>query len=153
MSGGLAPAPGAGFDPGSACPCGRGEAYEACCGPLHDGESAPTAERLMRSRYSAFALGLVGYLLESWDATTRPESLELDPSLVWRRLLVESTEAGGPFDGEGFVTFTAIARVRVEAAAHAGATRFAQRERSRFVRSAADGRWRYVDGEALDPDL
>lgn len=142
------------LDAAAPCPCGRGEAYGACCGPLHSGEAAPTAERLMRSRYSAFALGLSEYLLESWDPRTRPDSLELDDDLVWRRLLVESTEAGGPFDREGRVTFTAIAR---------GASgRLVQRERSRFVRSplpggsegseGGDDRWRYVDGEALDPE-
>ena len=99
----------------------------------------------MRSRYSAFALGLAEYLLESWDASTRPASLELDPDLVWRRLLVESTSAGGPFDQEGWVTCTAIARGR--------SGRVMQRERSRFVRVPAsaggDDRWRYADGEEL----
>ncbi|PRI10860.1 YchJ family protein [Leucobacter massiliensis] len=121
------------------CPCGRGEAYGACCGPLHAGAPAPTAERLMRSRYSAFALGLAEYLLRSWDAATRPPSLELDASIVWRRLLVERTEEGGPFDREGFVTFAAIGR--------GPEGRFEQRERSRFARDAA-GRWVYVDGES-----
>lgn len=96
----------------------------------------------MRSRYSAFALGLNEYLLESWDASTRPASLELDASLDWRRLIVESAEAGGPFDAEGYVTFTAIAR--------GPEGRLVQRERSRFVRSSHDGRWRYVDGLPLD---
>lgn len=132
------------FDRSLPCPCGRGESYDACCGPLHAGEAAPTAERLMRSRYSAFALRLEAYLLETWDATTRPPSLEFDHDVVWRRLLVESTEAGGPFDREGRVTFTAIAR--------SASGRFVQRERSRFVRTP-EGRWRYIDGVALDPGL
>ncbi|MHA3685294.1 YchJ family protein [Leucobacter sp. HY1908] len=123
----------------AACPCGRGESYGACCGPLHAGEPAPTAERLMRSRYTAFALGLVDYLERSWHETTRPEELEIDPDVVWRRLLIERVEAGSPFDREGFVTFTAIGR--------GPEGRFEQRERSRFVRDTA-GRWVYVDGEA-----
>jgi SEC-C motif-containing protein len=92
----------------------------------------------MRSRYSAFALGLAPYLLESWHPSTRPGSLELDPGLRWIRLLVERVEAGGPFDDEGFVVFTAIAR--------SPEGRLEQRERSRFVREA--GRWRYLDGAA-----
>lgn len=121
------------------CPCGRGEAYRACCGPVHAGAAAPTAERLMRSRYSAFALGLEPYLLDSWHPSARPASIEIDAETRWIRLLVEGTEAGGPFDDEGFVAFTAIARTL--------AGRFEQRERSRFVREA--GRWLYVDGEAL----
>ena len=44
------------------CPCG-GASYDACCAPFHrDEREAPDAERLMRSRYSAFALGEVDYL-------------------------------------------------------------------------------------------
>lgn len=124
------------------CPCGRGENYGACCGPLHAGSPAPTAERLMRSRYSAFALGLVDYLLSSWHASARPKELDRDWSLEWRRLIVESTEAGGPFENEGYVTFTAIAR--------SAEGRYEQRERSRFVRE--DGHWYYVDGVALTRD-
>ena len=132
-------------DPGP-CPCGRA-AYAVCCGPLHAGAAAPTAERLMRSRYSAFVLGLVDSLLESWHPSTRPQALELDPEVEWRRLLVESSERGGPFDREGFVTFTAIGRTPEG--------RFEQRERSRFLRDrdglgpGAEERWRYVDGEPL----
>lgn len=123
------------------CPCGRGEPYSSCCAPLHAGEAAPSAERLMRSRYCAFALGLTGYLLDSWDPATRPAALELDPELTWRRLVVETPEAGGPFDREGWVTFTAIAR--------GPEGRVAQRERSHFTRTAG-GTWRYVDGVPLD---
>src|SRR3569833_3134762 len=37
------------------CPCGSGKEYEACCGEIIGGKrAAPTAEALMRSRYSAF---------------------------------------------------------------------------------------------------
>lgn len=92
----------------------------------------------MRSRYSAFALGLSDYLLRSWHSTTRPDSLELDPEVRWLRLLVAETERGGPFDVEGSVTFTAIGR--------GPEGRFEQHERSRFAREG--GAWRYLDGEA-----
>jgi len=44
--------------PVAACPCGSGTAYAACCEPMHQGAPALTAEALMRSRYSAFVLGL-----------------------------------------------------------------------------------------------
>ncbi len=90
----------------------------------------------MRSRYCAFALGLERYLLDSWHPSTRPGNLELDGTMVWLRLFVESTEAGGPFDDAGTVTFTAIGR--------SNDGRFEQRERSRFVREG--GRWFYFDG-------
>lgn len=126
------------------CPCGRGVPYATCCEPLLAGESAAaTAERLMRSRYTAFAVGDAEYLRRSWHPATRPASLELDEGTEWKRLLVERCEAGGPFDGEGTVTFTAIARV--------DGSRFVQRERSRFARSG--GQWVYVDGTSLDPEM
>lgn len=93
----------------------------------------------MRSRYSAFALGLDEYLLRSWHSSTRPSDCGFDETLEWRRLLIESVEGGGPFEDSGSVTFTAIAR---------GAEgRFEQRERSEFVREG--GHWFYVDGESL----
>ena len=94
----------------------------------------------MRSRFSAFALGLGDYLFETWDGATRPERAELDPDpeLRWQRLVVHDTTAGGPSDEAGFVTFTAIAR--------GPAGRVELRERSRFARSGEGRRWRYVDG-------
>lgn len=91
----------------------------------------------MRSRFSAFALGLPDYLLRTWDPETRPSGLELDPDVEWRRLLIQDTTAGGPDDATGSVTFTAIAQT--------GEGRFEQRERSRFRRDAAE-RWGYIDG-------
>ena len=92
----------------------------------------------MRSRYSAFALGDEAYLLASWARATRPATLDLDEDTQWLRLFVERVEAGGPFDDEGFVTFTAIAREP--------AGRVELRERSRFERDDSR-RWVYVDGE------
>lgn len=48
------------------CPCHSGKRYAACCEPLHRGErEAETPEALMRSRYSAFALGLGDYLVRT----------------------------------------------------------------------------------------
>lgn len=93
----------------------------------------------MRSRYSAFALGDAPYLLGTWDPATRPRTLELDADVEWKRLFIEGTEAGGPFDTVGVVTFTAIAR--------GPEGRIELRERSRFRRSGAGGSWVYVDGE------
>ncbi|HTF11137.1 MAG TPA: YchJ family metal-binding protein [Asanoa sp.] len=118
-----------------ACPCGSGLDYDECCGPLHRGaDAAPTAERLMRSRFSAFALGEVGYLLRTWHSTTRPESLDLDPAQRWTRLEVLDTAKGGPSDPTGIVEFRAVYR-------QAGRTD-ALHERSRFVHE--DGVWVYV---------
>ncbi|MGY1664300.1 YchJ family protein [Geodermatophilus sp. SYSU D00696] len=120
------------------CPCGSGLAYAECCGRLHDGTAtAATAEQLMRSRYSAFAVGDPAYLLATWDPATRPRTLDLDPGVRWIGLEVLGTTGGGLFDAEGTVTFRASAR--------AGGERHVQGERSRFRR--VGGRWVYVDGD------
>ncbi|GGY07742.1 YchJ family protein [Paludibacterium paludis] len=123
----------------AACPCGSGLAYTLCCQPFH-GMSAfpPTAEALMRSRYSAFALKHAEYLRFSWHPDTCPESLDLDDEpLKWLGLTIVSTDKGLAGDLEGRVEFVA----RYKAGGRAG--RLA--EKSRFVRF--DGRWVYLDGE------
>jgi len=91
----------------------------------------------MRSRFSAFALGLPEYLLASWHPSTRPASFELEPDAVWRRLQIVDTVAGGPGDAEGVVEFRASYRGPDGAGL--------LHERSRFVR--VDGRWVYLDGD------
>ncbi|RMI12888.1 YchJ family protein [Cellulomonas triticagri] len=121
------------------CPCLSGLPYDECCGPLHRGErTAPTAEALMRSRYSAFAVEDAAYLRTTWHPRTRPAELDLDPGTSWLRLDVVATSAGGPFDTAGTVEFRAFFR-------HAEG-RGALHEVSRFVREG--GRWLYVDGDA-----
>lgn len=118
------------------CPCGGGP-YGVCCGPLHAGAAAPTALALMRSRYSAFALGLPGHLLATWHPDHRPDDLRLDPDVRWRRLQIVDTARGGEHDETGIVEFRAAHR----SADGAGVLH----ERSRFSR--VDGRWAYLDGE------
>ena len=124
-----------------ACHCGRtgakGQpvAYADCCGRHHAGEPAPDAERLMRSRYSAFVCGDVPYLLATWHASTRPASLELEANAKWLGLEIKQHRMTGTDKAE--VEF--VARFRVDGRA------VRQHERSRFVRE--DGRWYYVNGE------
>jgi SEC-C motif domain protein len=86
----------------------------------------------MRSRYSAFALGLEPYLLTSWHPSTRPGSVDLGDGVVWRRLQIVDA-------AEDVVEFRASYRTP----AGVGLLH----ERSRFVRE--DGRWFYVDGDEL----
>ncbi|MBS1905118.1 MAG: YchJ family protein [Actinobacteria bacterium] len=119
------------------CPCGSGDVFDACCGPILAGRPAPTAERLMRSRYTAFAIGAAAYLLRSWHPSTRPASVDIDPGVRWLRLDILAKAGGGPFDTEGIVEFEAIHRD--------AAGRGVLHERSRFVREG--GRWLYVDGD------
>jgi SEC-C motif domain protein len=114
------------------CPCGTPLPYDDCCGRVHAGAAAPTAEALMRSRYSAFATGNVEYLLRSWHPDTRPASLTLDPGQRWKRLEILNTTGGGLLHAEGTVEFRAHHRHGV------------LHENSRFTKVA--GRWVYVDG-------
>ena len=122
------------------CPCGSGTDFETCCHPIHRGAPAVTAEALMRSRFSAFAVGDADYLLTSWHPQTRPRRVEFDDSVVWRRLQIVDTGSGGPEDSEGTVEFRATyIRDGEHGVLH---------ERSSFSR--VDGRWVYVDGAIVD---
>ncbi|MEU6350278.1 YchJ family protein [Streptomyces sp. NPDC047072] len=119
------------------CPCGSPEAYDVCCGRFHRGTAAaPTAEALMRSRYSAFVKGHRDYLVRTWHPRTRPGSLELDPGMRWTGLEILATTDGSAFHTTGTVTFRASFK--------GGSLH----ERSRFER--VDGAWVYVDGEFLE---
>ena len=122
-----------------ACPCGSGAALEACCGRWHAGAQhlqAPDAEALMRSRYSAYVLGLHDYVRDTWHPSTRPPALEPDPpGLKWLGLEVRSAPA--PVGDQGTVEF--VARNKL------GGRAQRLHETSRFER--VDGRWLYVDGD------
>jgi len=121
-----------------ACPCGSGSRYGGCCGRLHDGFAAETAEALMRSRYSAYAVGLIDYLLATWHASSAPGDLELPP-VKWLGLEVRRSEQAGD---AGVVEF--VARCKVNGRAQR------MHEISNFVRQ--DGRWYYIDGQVLEED-
>ena len=124
------------------CPCESGQAYAQCCGPWHaglaEGLFASTPEVLMRSRYSAYVLGLLDYLIATWHPSTSPGDLALQP-VKWLGLEVRHAETAGD---AGVVEF--VARYRDSGRA--------QRihEISRFVRE--NGRWYYIDGQMLSED-
>ncbi|MBN8780166.1 MULTISPECIES: YchJ family metal-binding protein [unclassified Thiobacillus] len=121
----------------AACPCGSGRPLADCCGRFHAGERAPDAESLMRSRYSAYVLGLEDYLRATWHPATCPVALGLDavPRPQWLGLTVK---AHTPLD-ETHATVEFVARYKLNGRA------FKLHETSRFER--VDGRWLYVDGE------
>jgi SEC-C motif-containing protein len=105
------------------------------------GAPAPTALALMRSRYTAYVVGAIDYVVATHDAATRDQvdraaSEAWSRETLWQGLEILDTEAGGADDREGVVEFVARGVTR-------GAP-FAQRERSRFRK--VDGRWYYVDG-------
>ncbi|MDN0082633.1 YchJ family metal-binding protein [Crenobacter sp. SG2305] len=124
------------------CPCGLGDSLSLCCGRyLDDGAPAPTAEALMRSRYTAYTLGDERYLLATWHPDTRPAELDLagDAGKVkWLGLEVLRCEAGGLGDVHGVVGF--VARFKFSGRAERLA------ETSRFEK-LDDGRWYYRDGD------
>lgn len=95
----------------------------------------------MRSRYSAYVLGLEGYLLATWHASTRPAELNLaaDRQPKWLGLDVKAATQTGDTASVEFV-----ARCKL------GGRAQRMHEISRFVRE--DGRWYYVDG-ALDDGM
>ena len=126
------------------CPCGSDSLYAACCGLYIDGGQRPdTAERLMRSRYTAYTLKREPYLLRTWRASTRPGELGLgkDGATKWLGLEIIRAEAGGAGDAQGIVGV--VARYNVNGKAGR------LHEVSRFTRE--NGQWFYVDGEVPPP--
>lgn len=120
----------------ASCPCGFSEQYEACCGRFHEGVTEPpTAETLMRARYTAFVLGNERFLSDTWHASTRPTQELLDPALTWAGLFVTGQVGGGLLDRDGTVEFTARFQ-------RSDGTVGRVKENSRFVR--VDGSWRYL---------
>lgn len=117
------------------CPCTSGDVFGSCCGPVLASGRAPTALRLMRSRFTAFAVGDAGHLLRTWHPSTRPAELDLEEDVRWVRLDILDVDGGGPFDATGVVEFEAFHR--------RDGQRSSLRERSRFVRE--DRVWLYVD--------
>src|SRR5690606_39678562 len=84
------------------CPCQSGQAYADCCQSLHQGAPASSPEALMRSRYSAFVLGLEDYLQRSWHLSTRPSPQGDGTASPWKRLEVLSASAEGDRGGGHF---------------------------------------------------
>ena len=126
-----------------ACPCGSGKPFTYCCEPIVQGQKpAPTAEALMRSRYTAFALGAIDYLID----TTAPENRRDDDAELladqvkytnWTGLKILSKDQGGRSDESGMVEFEADFETEDQSG-----TLY---EKSNFRRD--QGSWLYVDGE------
>ena len=125
------------------CPCASKATFDRCCEPYLAGRSVPeTAEKLMRSRFTAYSLGRADYLAAT---TCSEERAKLDVEELGRyckavkciSLRIISKEAGGKDDDTGIVTFHAKLMINGKRMLH--------REKSRFVRE--EGKWAYVDGE------
>ncbi len=125
------------------CPCGSSKNYNDCCEPAIEGiKPAQTAEQLMRSRYTAFAVGMSDYLFNTTHPDHRQElSIELLNEQIsmttWNSLEIVDTEQGQEGDKEGQVSFIAsFSSEEGDAQLH---------ETSRFIRD--NDHWYYVDGE------
>lgn len=127
------------------CPCYSKRPFQTCCGPWLAGKPAPTPETLMRSRFAAYALGNVGYIMR----TTHPQSPHRQrPQKAWRQDLeafcrqtdflgLQILQIGEPQDNRGWVTF----RATLMRAGHD----VSFTEKSQFER--VNGRWLYHSGE------
>jgi SEC-C motif domain protein len=135
------------------CPCRAKDPeplpYAQCCAPiLEAGKPAPTAEALMRARYSAFALGKIDFLYDSLAPESRHD---FDRKAVqhwssqsqWLGLEILSTEGGMAGDKEGYVEFVAHFSLEGKEQAH--------RERSKFREDETNG-WYFLEEANRKPE-
>ena len=127
------------------CPCGSGRPIGECCQPYISGSAKPpTAEALMRSRYTAYVTQAVDYIVK----TCTPRSvkgLDVEPTRIWSTtsqwhgLTIVQTANGGPDDTEGMVEFVAsYTQDGRKQECH---------ERSHFEK--IDGQWLYDTGRTV----
>lgn len=127
------------------CPCGNKTPYEECCGPFLSGKALPeSAEKLMRSRYTAYTRVNVDYIKN----TLAPESRsDFDPKAArewgekakWHGLQIISTDKGTTTDKTGTVEFIATYEMEGDAVDHHEVSQF---------RKDQKGQWFFVDGES-----
>ena len=135
------------FNEHATCPCGSGKAYLTCCKVFHDGTLPQTALELMKSRFTAFAVGNSDYIID----TTHKDNVEYSDDMEALKGAIDNVIASTSYkklkvldfiDGidEAFVTFF------IEADQQGLDVSFT--ERSKFKR--VDGKWLYLSGEFLD---
>ena len=127
------------------CPCHNEKPYEQCCAPFHKKESFPkTALELMRSRYSAYALEIPDYIMDTThpegplfqvnQALWRIEILQFCKQTLFQRLEIVETSTS---DDEAFVTFIAYLKQ--------DGKDVLLKEKSRFIR--VTNQWYYNSGK------
>lgn len=129
-----------------ACPCGTQELFKNCCNPYISGDKeAPTAEKLMRSRYSAFVVHEPEYIYETHNPSTRDE-VNLDEitawstQSIWEGLNIIDVQEGKEDDDKGIVEFVARYTVGNKGNMH--------HERSSFDKK--EGKWWFTDGTLIN---
>jgi len=122
------------------CMCDSGKAFETCCSPyLQYLKIVPTAEALMRSRYTAYARHDVNYLLLTWHISTRPNSIDFEESssLQWFRLEVVKHYQDSVDVNKAVVEFIAFYKMNGRA--------YRLHETSFFYKQ--EDRWYYLEGD------
>ncbi len=130
------------YSPNLLCPCRSGYKYKKCCAKYHKGAMAKNALLLMRSRYSAYAIGDSAYIVK----TTHPENPDFSKDIATWRASIDLFSKQTQFENleilewsdeaeEAFVTFRATLSSGLMV------------EKSRFLQIA--GRWLYLDGMIL----
>ncbi|MBC7396623.1 MAG: YchJ family protein [Bdellovibrionales bacterium] len=129
------------------CYCGQTQPYTNCCGPFHEGKKrAETAEKLMRSRYSAYVAGKIGYIAETNDPQAK-DDFDREAAETWSKesewlgLEIVAAKEGQPGDPEGEVEF--IARYKAAGVEHT------HHEVSLFRPDLKTKGWYYVDGKTM----
>ena len=126
-----------------ACPCGSQTIYSACCGQFHQGLSLPqTAEALMRSRYSAYALNNLSYIKNTMQGKAAqrfshddPDDQQMDHQLLGLEVIRHTIDKKNP--NHAFVEFRTL---------HQFHNKFSViQEFSEFSR--IQEKWFYVDGK------
>jgi SEC-C motif-containing protein len=128
------------------CYCCSGKEFEDCCQPFIKNLAKPsTAEELMRSRYSAYAICTVEYLVRTTHPSTRKfhDAGQIENwarSCDWQKLEIVSKTAGEAKDKVGTVEFKAyFLDENNEPQIH--------HENSNFRKEL--GKWFFVDGKIL----
>ncbi|MFC5326789.1 YchJ family protein [Bradyrhizobium oligotrophicum] len=126
------------------CPCGSQLPFDRCCGPYLLGDAMPpTAEALMRSRYTAYTRDDIGYIASTLAASRRNAfdavaAKSWATRATWLGLRIVSTARGQESDADGVVSFVATYRE--------GGKTIEHHETSQFRRDD-DGAWRFVEGD------
>lgn len=125
------------------CPCNSNKTYDDCCGLYHKTPgSAPTAETLMRSRYTAFQQKNFDYIARTQKLADNPkqtaaEIKKANDATQWTKLEILETQDGREQDKTGMVAFSA----HFKEGRHVGKLS----ERSLFKRLKEE--WVYISGE------
>jgi SEC-C motif domain protein len=127
------------------CPCGSGRDFSECCSPYLAGTATPpTAEALMRSRYSAYVKNNIKYIIDTCvrsgtNDVDVDETRKWSEESTWKGLKILRVEEGGATDSKGIVEFVATYSQKGIQDEH--------HEIARFVKKL--GHWLYDEGDIV----